>query len=222
MISETVAGTVASARERAPAPRLYLVDDDPMVRESVEALFAAHDRAVATFSSIAGLLDSLEPDASGCLLLDIRMPGEDGVSAVPMLRERFPCLIIIMITAHADVDSAVRALKAGAVDFIRKPWRREVLFEAVDQALSRAGRLRTALDAHLTARKLMASLTPRERDVFEELITGAANKVVARRLNLSPRTVEFHRARIFEKTERKSAAELVRLKTDAERDPTAV
>ena len=222
MISETVAEPAPAIAGRGGAPRLLLVDDDPMVRDSVEALFAAYDRDVSAYSSVAELVEALGPDACGCLLLDIRMPDEDGVNAVPMLRERCPCLLIIMITAHADVDSAVRALKAGAVDFIRKPWGRDVLFEAVDQALSRAGRLRAALDAHLAARRAMDSLTPRERDVFDQLVTGAANKVVARRLDLSPRTVEFHRARIFEKTGLKSAAELVRLKADAERDPRAL
>jgi len=213
MMADALVPADASPREGL---HVHIVDDDPDIRESTSALLGIEGFEAYAHPSVSALLAACPPDEAGCLLLDIRMPEEDGVASLPRLAAERPLLTPVMITAHADVDTAVKALKTGALDFLRKPWRREDLLTAVEAALDHAARTRSERAETDAAARLLASLTPRETDVFEELITGAANKVVARRLDLSPRTVEFHRARIFEKTQTSSVAELVRLKTAAE------
>jgi len=204
-----------------PAPsreglRVHIVDDDPDIRHSTRALLGIEGYEARAHAGVTEFLDNTPRDEAGCLLLDIRMPDEDGVACLPRLLKERPFLRPVMITAHADVETAVTALKTGALDFLRKPWRRDDLLAAVNTAFDHAAHDRATQAETDAAARLLGTLTPRETDVFEELITGAANKVVARRLGLSPRTVEFHRARIFEKTGTASVAELVRLKTRTE------
>ena len=199
------------------APGLFIVDDDEEVLASLIALFQAHGRRAAPFSSVEALCANLPETTVGCLLLDNRMPGTSGLAALPMLQVRYPALAVVMITAYADIDTALTAMKAGAIDFVRKPWAQETLFNAIDDALDHAGRLARSAQIRAEARGSLNRLTRRETDVFNALTSGAANKVVARKLGLSPRTVEHYRARIFEKTGCSSVAELVWLKA-AERD----
>ncbi len=198
-------------------PGLYIVDDDESVLASLVALFDAHGRPVETFPSVEALCESLPETTVGCVLLDNRMPGTSGLAALPMLQVRFPALAVVMITAYADVDTALSAMKAGAVDFVRKPWAQQTLFNAIDDGFDHARRLAQSAQVRAQARGNLARLTQRETEVFNSLTSGAANKVVARKLGLSPRTVEHYRARIFEKTGCSSVAELVWLKA-ADRD----
>lgn len=197
-------------------PCVCVIDDDQAVRQSTAALLQAKHFVVHGFESAAAFLDAPEVPPTGCILLDYRMPDIDGLTALPLITERCPTLSVVMITAHGDVDVAVKALKSGAVDLLEKPWETQTLLDALDRALG-VSRLRAAAEAERQdALSRLARLTPRERDVFEELVTGAPNKVIAYRLGLSTRTVEFHRARLLEKTEASSVAELVVLKTRSE------
>lgn len=191
---------------------IYILDDDFGVRDSLTALLSAQGYWVRPYASLDLLIEDVSEQAWGCLLLDVHMPGADGIALLPQLRERFQGLLPVMITAHANVDAAVTAMKHGAVDFIRKPWRSHDLIQVIDQTLDQARQRRLSFYAATLARARLSKLTPREAEVFEQLVTGAANKVIARRLDLSPRTVEFHRARILEKTRANSVAELVRIK----------
>ncbi len=201
----------------ADEPGLFLVDDDADILASLTALLQAHGRLVRTFPSVEAFCAALPETTVGCLLLDNRMPGTSGLAALPMLQVRYPALTVVMITAYADIDTALTAMKAGAVDFVRKPWATKTLFDAIDEASDQARRRAKAAQTRAKARGSLAHLTRRETEVFNALTSGAANKVVARKLGLSPRTVEHYRARIFEKTGCSSVAELVWLKA-AERD----
>jgi FixJ family two-component response regulator len=200
---------------KEPADEVFIIDDDFGVRDSLTVLLQGSDYKVSAFSCVEAFMEAAPVNACGCLLLDIRMPGLDGISYLPSLRDRFGSLLPVMITAHASVEDAVSAMKLGAVDFLRKPWKTEELIEVIDRVIDQARLNRRSVDEQVRARRLLAQLTPREQEVFEELLTGAPNKVVARRLNLSPRTVEFHRARILEKARASSVAELVHLKMAA-------
>ncbi len=197
--------------EIVPRQTVFVVDDDPGIRDSLSALFDAHCVAHEGFPSAEAFLERLGSPHQGCALVDCRMPALDGVETMRRLRAEGRTLPVIMMTAHGDVDLAVRAMKAGAMDFIEKPWARQTLFDAIEIAFERDARNRSQIADNERARDLIAGLTPREQDVYAELIQGASNKVIARRLDLSPRTVEFHRARIFEKTDTDNVAELVRL-----------
>ncbi len=199
-----------------PLRSVFVADDDAGVRESLGALFAAHQMPCETFASGAQLIDRMTRPHAGCALIDCCMPELDGVETLIRLRKHGIETPVLMITAHGDVDLAVRAMKAGAMDFIEKPWAREVLFDAVEIAFDADARSRRRRKDAARAQALIATLTPRERDVFDELITGAPNKVIARRLDLSPRTIEFHRARVLEKTAVASVADLVRLAFQAD------
>ncbi|MCG8442463.1 MAG: response regulator [Caulobacterales bacterium] len=196
---------------------VIVIDDEAAVRQSISALLTSHAIPNRLYESAEAFLAEAEAALAGCVLLDYRMPGMDGVRALPLILERCPAMTVVMITAHADVAVAVAAMKAGAFDFLEKPWSREAFFDTVSGALAEAGRRAGEARDILDARARIAELTPREHDVFEQLVTGAPNKVIAYRLGLSPRTVEFHRARVLEKTGVRSIAELVQLRSRAER-----
>ncbi|MGD2131389.1 MAG: response regulator [Maricaulaceae bacterium] len=191
--------------------RVFVADDDDGVRDALAALLEARRMPYETFASGDELIARLGEPARGCALVDYRMPDKTGLDVIEALAALPAAPPVIMITAHGDVELAVAAMRAGAFDFIEKPWETEALFKAIDRALETDRTRAEDEQARADARERIDRLTPRESEVMRELITGAANKVVARRLDLSPRTVEFHRARVFEKTEVQSVAELVRL-----------
>ncbi len=198
------------------APDLILVvDDDAGVRDSVATLLSARRRASLTFGCGQALLDWFDAGgdagAGGCIVMDYFMPGMTGLDTLAHLKTRAVAQPVIIITAHGDVELAVRAMKEGAFDFIEKPWERDALFAAIDRAQARARASSQAQATRRAAQETIASFTPREADVFKELIGGAANKVVARNLDISPRTVEFYRARVLDKSGVESIAGLVRL-----------
>lgn len=190
---------------------VFVVDDDAAVCDSLRFLIESVGLQVRTFSSADEFLAAYTPDQPGCLVLDIRMPGMSGLELQEQLAKRGYTLPVIIITAHGDVPSAVRAMHAGAVDFVSKPFNAQSLLDRVHQALAKDARTRRdeAVRAAIAAK--VALLTPREREVMDLVVSGMSNKGIAAQLQLSAKTVETHRARVMEKMEAGSVAELVRM-----------
>ena len=192
------------------------MDDDPAVRDAVRQVVLSVGLSVETYSTSQEFLDKYDPSRPGCLVLDVRMPGRSGLDLQRELSQRGVALPIIIITGYADVYLAVRALKAGAVDFIEKPFSSQVLLERIEEAIEkdRQARKENAKRAEFTAR--LESLTPRERQVMDLVVDGQPNKAIAAELGLSLKTVEGHRAHVMEKMKVGSLAELVRLSVTAQ------
>jgi two-component system response regulator FixJ len=191
--------------------RIYVIDDDDAVRDSLALQLEASGFAVKTFPSAREFLKEAASLPPGCVISDVRMPEIDGLELQNRLAEMRLNLPVIIMTGHGDVALAVRAMRAGAVDFIEKPFGGDAILESIRLAQSRFIEREKSDAASETARARLALLTPREREVFDELIRGKQNKVIAFDLNISPRTVEVHRARVLEKMQAPSLSELVRL-----------
>jgi two-component system response regulator FixJ len=190
---------------------IHVIDDDAAVRGSLTFLFEAAGFPVQSYGSAAAFLDAVATLGAGCVLTDVRMPDFDGLALQRRLTELGVAMPVIVMTGHADVPIAVQALKEGAFDFIEKPFDDERLLAAVRGALE-AGRQRWGKAAELEAvTTRLASLTPREREVLVGLVAGNPNKTIAYDLGTSPRTIEVHRARVMEKMQARSLAELVRM-----------
>ncbi len=190
---------------------VFVVDDDQALRSSLKWLIESVGLRVETFDSADRFLESYYPGRAGVLLLDVRMPGMSGLELQEHLGRECSGLPVIIITGHGDVPMAVRAMKAGAVDFIEKPFNDEALLESIRNALALGERRRRtqAERAEIAAR--LAHLTPREHEVMEMVTNGFSNKEIAQSLGVSAKTVEAHRARVMEKMEAGSLAELVRM-----------
>jgi two-component system response regulator FixJ len=193
------------------APQVHVVDDDAAVRDSLSLLLESAGFSVRAYDSAPAFLQALPVDPPGCVLTDVRMPEIDGLALQRRLNELGSRLPVIVMTGHGDVPIAVEALKAGAADFLEKPFDDAQLLAAVSNALAASQRDRdeAAAVAAITAR--LASLTPREREVLDRLVAGQPNKTIAYDLGSSPRTVEVHRARVMEKMCARSLPELVRM-----------
>jgi FixJ family two-component response regulator len=202
--------TAPTAMEPLPH-RVHVVDDDPDVRRSLDRLLRGCGYDVRAYASTEEFLDALEPGTTGCLVADLQMPGGDGFALQDALAEKAPDLPLVFLTGHGDVGSGVRAMKAGAVDFLEKPPVPDALLAAVERAVER-GLVRRRERAERTgAAERLALLTEREREVLDELLKGRLNKQIASTLGIVERTVKVHRARVMEKSGAKSLAELVRL-----------
>jgi two-component system, LuxR family, response regulator FixJ len=190
---------------------VYVVDDDEAVRDSLEILLETSGFRARSFGSALAFLEAAGTLSPGCLVADVRMPEMDGLELQERLNEaglRFP---VIIITGHGDVPIAVRAMKAGAVDFIEKPFANESILESIRLALARLEQTAEQDAAAAAANARLALLTPRERQVLEGLVAGLPNKTIAYDLEISPRTVEIYRARVMDKMAAGSLPELVRL-----------
>jgi two-component system response regulator FixJ len=189
---------------------VFVVDDDADVRDSVCTLLESEGLASEAYSSALAFLAAYRPDCHGCVIADVRMPDMDGMTLQEELGKRGSVLPVIVVTGHADVPLAVRAMKAGAADFIEKPFGPDTLIASVKRALARAVTTRELASAGQRAGALVATLSARERQVLDLLVAGRSNKVIAYELDISPRTVEIHRAHVMEKMEAKSLSDLVR------------
>ena len=190
---------------------MHVVDDDAAVRDSLAVLLTACGFTVQTHASAETLLAAAAGLAPGCVLTDVRMPGLDGLALQRRLAELGLHVTVVVMTGHGDVPLAVQAMKAGAVDFLQKPFSEQELLGAVRQALAAQRRAAEAAAAAEAAVARLASLTPREREVLDGLVAGHQTKVIAQALGASPRTIEVHRARVMEKLGVHSLPELVRL-----------
>jgi FixJ family two-component response regulator len=191
-------------------PTVFIVDDDPSFRDSLHFLLEAAGLEVRSFPSAWDFLDSADPEAPGCLLLDVRMPGMSGLDLQDELAKVKISLPIIFITGHGTVPMSVQAMKAGAVDFLEKPFDEKDLLNAVQQAMEQDRQARWERDELQEIHKLINLLTPREYEVFTLLVSGLLNKQVAYRLETTERTIKAHRSRIMEKTKADSLTDLVR------------
>jgi len=188
---------------------VFVVDDDTGIRDSLRTLLEAAGLKVRSFNSAEAFLS--DPSLKrGCLIVDVRMPGMSGLELQEeIIRRQLPLAVIVM-TGHADIPLAVRAMKAGAVDFLEKPFDSALLMDSVRRALELGSKTRSKKEETRTAKKLLTHLSPRERTVLEKLVQGQPNKIVAHELGISPRTVEIHRAHIMIKMDASSLADLVR------------
>ncbi len=189
---------------------VHVVDDDDGVRDSMCFLLESEGLSARAYPSAQALLDT-DPPPAGCVLTDFRMPGLDGLQLQAHLTARGIGLPVIVMTAFAEVPAAVRAMKAGAMDFLEKPCDPAVVVEAVRRSLAHNRRCRAASAAAADAARRIAGLTPREREVMDLLAAGHSTKEIARNLGASPRTIDVHRARVFHKLEVDSLPDLVHL-----------
>jgi two-component system, LuxR family, response regulator FixJ len=190
-------------------PIVHIVDDDEAVRQSLAFMLSSAGLAVRLYESAKAFLDGLDATQCGCLITDVRMPEITGIELLHRLKERAPGLPAIVITGHGDVPLAVEAMKAGAIDFIEKPFDEEAILNAVKTALAKTGEEPDGDLAEVSAR--LQTLSERERQVLEGLVAGQPNKVIAAAHGISPRTVEVYRANVMAKMQAKSLSELIRM-----------
>ena len=190
---------------------VFVIDDDESVREALKSLIRSVGLRVETFASAREFLDSSRPDLPGCLILDVRMPGLSGLDLQRDLAEANIHIPIIFITGHGDIPMSVRAMKAGAVEFLTKPFRYQDLLDAIQQALERDRLLRSQQADNAELRTRYQSLTPRETEVFGLVVKGLLNKQIALQLGTSEITVKLHRRQVMEKMHAGSLADLVRM-----------
>jgi two-component system response regulator FixJ len=190
---------------------IFVVDDDPAVGDALSVLLEVMGYRVETFASGQAFLDAFEPSRGGCVVLDVSMPGIDGLEVQRRLRAAGHTLPVVFMTAHADVPIAIRAMKEGAADFIEKPFDDSQIGAAIAGALAASEQQQQMSDDVAAARQRVDRLTPREREVLEHLVAGRPNKVIAHELDMSPRTVEKHRARVMEKLASRSLSQVVRM-----------
>jgi two-component system response regulator FixJ len=197
---------VAAATERT----VFVVDDDEAALDSLVMLLKSDGLKAKGFASAHDFLATFDPAARGCIITDLRMPSMDGVELIKALKAAGFILPVIVITGHADVSRAVDAMKAGAIDFLEKPYESEMLLRAVRAAMEEND---AAVDANAAKQRMqrrMESLTARERQVLDLIMEGASNKVIAAKLAISPRTVEIYRANVMSKMRADSLSELIR------------
>ncbi|MEI9993354.1 MAG: response regulator [Rhizomicrobium sp.] len=197
-------------------PTVFVVDDHDRVRLSVRALLESAGLQVEDYASARDFLEKGRPQPSDCVVADVRMPLMSGLELQEELVRRGERVAVIIVTGHGDVPQAVRALKAGAADFIEKPFDDEALLAAVSRALENGRQFLEQAETAKRAEELIALLTDREQEIFHQLAAGRSNKLVAHALGISPRTVEVHRSRIQDKMKTSNLADLVQIARAAE------
>ena len=198
-------------------PVVFVVDDEEAVRDSICLLLRSVGVRSRAFADARAFLDSYDPSEPGCLVLDIRMPRLSGMELQQELNRRGWAVPVIFITGHGDVPMAVEAMRAGAVDFLQKPFKDDELIRRVQKALEQDAVLRAQLSSLGQIRQAFDSLTPREREIAERLVAGEANKAIAIDLGLSERTVELHRAHVMQKMGARGVAQLVQMMVQVRR-----
>ncbi|MCH8812071.1 MAG: response regulator transcription factor [Gemmatimonadetes bacterium] len=190
---------------------VHVVDDDASIRSALSRLFRASGHAVRTFGSAQAYLAEASPEEPGCVVLDIRMPGMDGLTLQERMSNRGFNAPIVFVSAHGDISASVRAMKGGAVDFLEKPFEEDDLLGAVDRAIALDTELRERRSSSARFRRGLENLTSREYEVMTHVIAGKLNKVIARELDISEKTVKTHRSRVMKKMDARSLADLVRM-----------
>ena len=193
------------------AEMVFVIDDDESIREALKSLIRSVGLSVETFASAQDFLQSRRPDVPSCLILDVRMPGLSGLDLQRDLVETNTQIPIIFITGHGDIPMSVRAMKAGAVEFLTKPFRDQDLLDAIQQALDRDRQMRSQQAGTAELRNRYHSLTPRETEVFALVVKGMLNKQIALQLGTSEITIKLHRRQVMEKMHASSLADLVRM-----------
>ena len=189
------------------ATTVYVVDDDPDIRESLRELLGSVDLPVRSFSSALAFLEAYDPAAAGCLVVDVRMPGMSGLDLQDKLRELGGTLPIIHITGHGDVPMAVRSLKNGAFDFLEKPFRGQDLIDCIHQALSLDEKTRKLQLIRMDIAEKLETLTPREQQIVDLIVSGMTTKQIAAELKVSTQAIDAHRSKAMKKLELSSVAQ---------------
>ena len=195
-------------------PVIMVVDDDAGVRSAMRALLKSVGLDSQLYNSAQEFLSAYHPGQPGCLVLDIRMPGMSGLELQQQLNLRGAVIPIIFMSGHGDIPMAVEAMQHGAFDFLQKPFRDQDLLDRIQRAIVKDAERRAALGEHARIQTHLDTLTAREREVLDLMTQGRQNKAIAQELGVSPRTVEIHRARVMEKMNAQSVAELVRMMLD--------
>lgn len=195
---------------------IYIVDDDAGVRESLKFMIESEGHRVEVFENARSMIDRCRRPVSGCLIVDLRLPGMSGLDMFDQLKEMGTDLPTIVITGHGNVNAAVRALKAGAIDFIEKPFSDQALLDRIDAALAIGADQRASAENLAHIQEKFEQLTPRERQVMSAVVEGKLNKQIANELGLSHKTIEVHRAHVMQKMAVGSLAELVRMAVSLE------
>jgi FixJ family two-component response regulator len=193
------------------APTVVLVDDDESLCKALERLLRSAGYRAETYASPDAFLERFRADGPGCVLLDLSLPGRSGLEVQEILNRSDRSWPIIFITGHGDIPTSVRAMKAGALDFLTKPFDDEQLLGAIEQGIARDAAIRTEREELQALARRVGTLTPREREVFSLVVTGLMNKQIASRLGTTEKTIKVHRSRVMEKLEVSSLAELVHL-----------
>ena len=197
--------------EKTSEATVFIVDDDPAIRDSLTLMIGQENLTVHSYASAEDFLEAAEPNCLGCIIIDIRMQGMDGMQLQEALSQRNTLLPIIFLTGHGNIPMSVRAIKAGALDFLTKPVTREKLMAAIHAAVQESERMLSENASQQDAVSRIAGLTDRERDVLKLAIQGYANKEIARHLGISHRTVEIHKSKIMHKTGAVNLLDLARI-----------
>ena len=201
----------APLTEKTSEATVFIVDDDPAIRDSLTLMIGQENLTVRTYASAEDFLEAAEPNCLGCIIIDIRMQGMDGMQLQEALSQRNTLLPIIFLTGHGNIPMSVKAIKAGALDFLTKPITREKLMAAVRTAVLESEKMLSENATQQNAMSRIAELTERERDVLKLAIQGYANKEIARHLGISHRTVEIHKSKIMHKTGAVNLLDLARI-----------
>lgn len=197
---------------------VFLIDDDDAVRDALSMLLSSVNIGHQTFSDALTFLDFYNPEMRGCAVVDIRMPGMNGLELQKELNNKGSSLPIIFITGHGDIPMAVEAIRNGAIDFMRKPVREQDLLDRINEAMNIESSEHVSKQRLNSQKKALESLTKREAEVFSLVATGLANKVIALDLNISERTVEVHRSQVMKKLSARSLADLVKIKIETDNE----
>jgi two-component system response regulator FixJ len=196
---------------------VHVIDDDDALRDSVRLFLVSEGLTVQTYATANDFLAALDSTSTGCVVTDVRMPGMSGMELLTHIASRGLALPVVVVTGHADVPLAVRAMKQGAVDLLEKPFQADDLIAAVRRALAAGRDSRLSALSAQEAQARLATLSVRETEVLDRLVKGQPNKIIAYEMGISPRTVEVHRANIMKKTQAGSLSELIRMFLDVDR-----